>query len=67
MKKKQKIIKIGIILILFILTTGCSKVLTDSNKKAVKNENTGQTLMSNILCKPTNPETTKIYEEYKFR
>ena len=35
------------------------------NKKAVKNKNTGQTLMANILCKPTNPETTKIYEEYK--
>ncbi len=62
--KKNKI-KLVIILVLLLLTTGCAKALTDSNNKAVKNEKTGQTLMSNILCKPTNPDTTKIYEEYK--
>lgn len=65
MKKKYNKIKIIIIIMLLLLTTGCSTVLKDSNNKAVKNENTGQTLMSNILCKPTNPNTTKIYEEYK--
>ena len=51
MKKKYNKIKIIIIIMLLLLTTGCSTVLKDSNNKAVKNENTGQTLMSNILCK----------------
>lgn len=64
MKKKNKI-KILIILLLLILSTGCTKTLTDSNKKAVKNEKTGQTLTSNILCKPTNKTTKQIYEKYK--
>ena len=39
--------------------------LTDENKKAVKNETTGQTLTANILCRPTNENTKKIYEENK--
>ena len=65
MKKNSKKIKVIIIIMLLLLTTGCTKVLTDSNKKAVKNEATGQTLTKNILCKPTNKKTAAIYEEYK--
>lgn len=60
--------KIKVILIMFLLlisVTGCTKQLTDSNNKAVKNETTGQTLTKNILCKPTNKETIKIYENNK--
>ena len=60
--------KIKVILIMFLLLismTGCTKQLTDSNNKAVKNETTGQTLTKNILCKPTNKETIKIYEDNK--
>ena len=60
--------KIKVILIMFLLLismTGCTKQLTDSNNKAVKNETTGQTLTKNILCKPTNKETIKIYENNK--
>ena len=64
MKKHNKI-KVLIILMLLVLTTGCTQVLTDSHKKAVKNEVTGQTLTKNILCRPTNEKTTKIYEKYK--
>ena len=61
---KNNKIKVLIILLLLVLTTGCTKTLTDSNKKAVKNEKTGQTLTENIICKPTNSDTIKIYEKY---
>ncbi len=63
MKKNAKKIKIVIILMLLLLTTGCTKTLTNENKEAVKNEATGQTLTENILCKPTNKETIKLYEK----
>ena len=61
--KKHKI-KLILLLLLIVLSTGCAKVLTDSNNKAVKNEKTGQTVMKNIICKPTNKNTIKIYEKY---
>ena len=57
----NKKIKVLIVLLLLLLTTGCTKTLTDSNKKAVKNEKTGQTLTENILCKPKNKDTIQIY------
>ncbi len=60
--KKNKI-KILIILFLLFLVTGCTQTLTDKNKKAVKNEVTGQTLTKNIICKPTNKKTIEIYED----
>ena len=63
--KNKKIKVIIIIFLLLISMTGCTKQLTDSNNKAVKNETTGQTLTKNILCKPTNKETIKIYENNK--
>ncbi len=63
--KNKKIKVIIIIFLLLISMTGCTKQLTDNNNKAVKNETTGQTLTKNILCKPTNKETIKIYENNK--
>lgn len=64
--KKNKIVKKILILLLLILTTtGCTKTLVDSNKKPVKNERTGQTLTENIICKPTNKETEKLYKKNK--
>jgi YidC/Oxa1 family membrane protein insertase len=63
--KNKKIKVILIMLLLLISMTGCTKQLTDNNNKAVKNETTGQTLTKNILCKPTNKETIKIYENNK--
>lgn len=65
MKKKTNKLKIFIIIFLLLLTTGCTKTLTDSDKKPIKNEVTGQTLTKNILCQPTNKETTKLYKENK--
>ena len=33
-------------------------------KKVVKNEQTGQNLVDNILCKPTEEATLELYSEY---
>ena len=63
--KKNRIKTIIVIMLLLLTMTGCTKTLTDSNKKPVKNEATGQTLTKNIICKPTNKKTIKIYEDNK--
>lgn len=60
MKKHQMII----LLIICLLLTGCTKYLSDNDKKRVVNEQTGQSLPSNILCKPTDPDLIEIYEKY---
>ena len=62
--KKNKF-KVIIVLVLLLLTTGCTKTLVNDEKQAVKNEKTGQTLTENIICKPKNKDTIKIYEENK--
>ncbi len=63
---KQKI-KIVLILLILLLTTGCTKTLTDSKNKPVKDNVTGQSLTQNILCKPTNKNTIKIYKKNKVK
>ena len=63
MKKNNKVYKILIIILMLMLTTGCTKTLTDSNKKPVKNEVTGQNLTENILCQPKNKVTIKAYQD----
>ncbi len=62
MKKSKKIL---ILLIAVFLLTGCAKQLKDADGKVVKVPETGQTLISNILCQPTKESTIKIYEENK--
>ena len=61
MKKNSKF-KIVFLVLLLIIMTGCTKQLRDVNGKIVKNEVTGQTLPSNILCKPTDKDIIKLYE-----
>ena len=61
---KNKILKIAIMCIVLVNLTGCTKYMKDSNNKIIKNEVTGQNLPINILCKPTDSTTLKIYEEY---
>ena len=62
MKKK----KILIMILLFLtLTTGCTKYLEDKDNKRVTNEATGQSLTSNILCKPEDKELLSIYDKYE--
>ncbi len=63
MKKYKKLI---ILIALVTLLTGCAKVLKDKDQKPVLVESTGQSLIENILCKPTKEETIKKYEENKF-
>lgn len=67
MKNNKKKIMLVIILFLLLITTGCTKTLTDSNKKVVKNPETGQTLTKNILCQPTNKKTAEIYKKNKVK
>ncbi len=61
---KKKIIKISIICMLLLNLTGCTTYIKDENKKVIRNESTGQNLPQNILCKPSDSETLKIYENY---
>ena len=55
--------KLTILVVLLLITTGCTTTLTDKNNKPVKNELTGQNLTQNIICKPTDKETIKVYEK----
>ncbi len=60
MKKSKKLL---ILLIAVFLLTGCAKQLKDSEGKIVQVPETGQTLISNILCQPTKESTIKLYKE----
>jgi len=60
---KQKLKKVILVLLVIISLTGCTKTLKDKDKKAVINEVTGQSVTENILCRPTDKSTIKIYEE----
>lgn len=62
MKQKSKK-TLFLLAAVLLLTTGCTKTLKDSNKKVVTNPETGQSLTENILCRPTNKEIIKIYED----
>lgn len=61
MKKKKISIILTIILVLTL--TGCTKNLKE-DKKIVQNPETGQSLVSNILCQPENETTISIYKEH---
>lgn len=61
--KKNKL-KIFVLLFTVVLTlTGCTKILKNDDKKVVQNTLTGQNLVENILCKPTDEKTLKLYRE----
>ena len=61
MKKNYK--KLLLLVLCIFMLTGCTKMLKDSNKKIVRNSETGQTITENIICKPTDASAIKIYEE----
>ena len=63
MKKK---IKYGLLLLLLVVTTGCTTYLKDSDGKPVIYDETGQNLVENILCRPTNEDIIKKYEENNY-
>lgn len=60
---KKKLTRIILSLALVFTLTGCTKTLKDSENKIVKNEITGQSLPSNILCQAEEENTVKLYEE----
>lgn len=55
--------KIIMIILCICMLTGCTKILKDSEKKVVKNPETGQAITENIICKPTDKDAIKIYED----
>lgn len=65
MKPKNKNKKLIICLICVCLLSGCTKQLKGSDNKAITNEETGQSITENIICKPTNKNVIKIYEDNK--
>lgn len=60
MKKNKKIL---IIITCLFLLTGCTKTLKDDDKNVVTNKETGQSITENIICKPTDKNVIKIYDE----
>ncbi len=60
MKKKYKVILCILILLIF---SGCTKVLRDKENKPITYETTGQNITENILCRPTDEEVIKIYND----
>ena len=61
MKKYNKL-KIFLLALLVMLSTGCTKYVKDGNKSVIY-EATGQTLTANILCKPVTEDLYNIYKE----
>lgn len=61
--KKNKIKIFMILLVTMFSLTGCTKILKNEEKKVVQNTLTGQNLVENILCKPTDENTLKLYRE----
>lgn len=59
----KKKLQIFVLAVLLILSTGCTKTLKDG-KNVVTNEETGQTLTSNILCQPSDEKLYETYKEY---
>ena len=62
---KKKLIALLTIILVVVPMTGCTKILKDSEKKVVKNPETGQSLISNVLCQPADKEILEIYDENK--
>lgn len=63
--KNQK--KIIILILCIFMLSGCTKTLKDEDKNVVTNKTTGQSITENIICKPTNKDVIKIYEENKVK
>ena len=61
MKRQIRILGLAL---LVLLSTGCTKYLKDDNKSVVY-EATGQTLASNILCKPVGEDLYNFYKDHE--
>ncbi|MBR6073377.1 MAG: membrane protein insertase YidC [Bacilli bacterium] len=65
MKNTKKVLLV--LLVVIITMTGCTKQIQTEDKKRVQNDQTGQTLTSNILCLPKDEQLLNKYTEYKDR
>ena len=63
LKEKKSKAKIILLIVSLIMLTGCTKTLTDADKKVVKNEETGKALTENVLCRPTDEKAIELYKE----
>lgn len=61
MKKKLMAL---VLVIAILLTSGCGDYIKDDKNKSITFEKTGQIVPSNILCKPTDKDLIKLYEEH---
>ena len=48
-----------------IVSFADEQTAVNENKKVVKIDETGQSLVSNILCQPTDSKAIELYEKYK--
>ncbi|MBR1376497.1 MAG: membrane protein insertase YidC [Bacilli bacterium] len=62
--KNKKIIFIILLAIMIFPLTGCTKYVKDG-KTIITEEETGERLVSNILCKPTKESMLNLYEKYE--
>lgn len=60
---KNKKTKFILLMLSILLLTGCTRNLKDIENKIVKNEKTGQSVTENIICRPTDEDMLKIYED----
>ena len=60
---KNKKTKFILLRLSILLLTGCTKNLKNSENKIVTNEKTGQSVTENIICRPTDEDMLKIYED----
>ena len=63
MKTKKTLIIVMLVMTMFL--TGCTSYLKDDKKAVVKNPETGQNIVKNILCKTENEVNNDIYDKYK--
>lgn len=59
----RKIIIVLLLAMLVIPVTGCTTYLKGSDGKNVQNKETGQNLVKNILCKPSDQDMISIYKD----
>ena len=60
----NKKIKILVLLLFIVLSAGCTKYMREDNKNVIY-EKTGQSVVSNILCKPVDEELYNFYKEHE--
>ena len=60
----NKKIKVLLLVLVIAFSTGCTKYIKEDNKSVVY-ETTGQTLASNILCKPVTEDLYNFYKEHE--